>query len=125
MSYARSKKTIRVASDANFNSIVDALVADELDIAVTGWGGYTFSAATGGTTLKIPLTTVYDFYIENQDTTNYITVTLTRLSTGSTTALKVRPGRSLSLEDIDPTANVTVTANTAACVCNWFAAGLK
>lgn len=82
------------------------------------------SVATSSTSLvaaNVFASTFQVFYLKNLDGTNFVTVTLTSGS-GSDT-IKVPAGRSMLIPQVDPTVAVTAAADTAACLCEIFAAG--
>lgn len=79
------------------------------------------SVPTGGTTFSMAdFTTVVQFAVWNEDTTNYVTVTWT--SAGASNSQKVPAGQCLLAPQAD-IANVVLTANTAACKCSLIVFG--
>ncbi len=78
------------------------------------------SAATGGTTVETgTFTTISHCVIENEDATNFVEVEFDYDS--ATRKVKVVADSHTVLQALDPTADITITADTAACVCEvWL-----
>lgn len=79
------------------------------------------SVPTGGQTVSLAeFATISQLYVLNEDLTNYITVTWT--SAGTANSQRVPAGQPLVIPQAD-VANVTLTANSAACVATFVAFG--
>lgn len=78
----------------------------------------TVEAATGaGETVDVAdLTTVTYLLVYNTDGTNFVTVSFDNAA-AATVAIKVLPGQCAVIPDVDPTAAVTLVADTGACIC--------
>lgn len=83
-------------------------------------------AATGGT--AVTATDLDDpiiaLAIYNRDDTNYVEVDYTEGAAGAATPTIRVPAKGLAvIPDIDSTAAITITANTAACICDVIILG--
>lgn len=75
-------------------------------------------ATTGGQAIGIAhVPTSATLFFKNLDDTNFITVAYTTVADGVATTVKVLKGRIVVLEDIDTSAALTFTADTANCNC--------
>lgn len=83
------------------------------------------SCATGGTTIKYTnFSTIEELFIENQDSTNYVTVTYVTDAIAGSQSIRVKAGQWVKLALVDDATDVVVTANTAACICRLIAIGV-
>ena len=75
------------------------------------------SVATGGTTVTTSeFATITRLVVSNKDSTNYITVTGD--SNSGAFSLQVVTGDSIVLGTVDVGTNLTLTANSSACLCD-------
>lgn len=98
---------------------IDSGIWDPYEINPTEkWGPSKVSAATGGTTLTLSgfLSTSAVMILKNTDSTNYVQVGWTDVSTTACVA-RVPAGGVLVIPDVDPATAVVLTANGAAVVC--------
>jgi hypothetical protein len=84
----------------------------------------TVEAATGGGSAVdvSEFTTVTYLGVYNTDGANFITVSFDNAA-AATVALKVLAGQVLIVPDVDPSASVTIVADTAACFCKTLVTG--
>lgn len=81
------------------------------------------SAATGGTTVELgSFTTPTVAIVKNTDATNYVTVTYTNAAS-SAQSVVLLAGETSVLTDVKASADLVLTANTAACVCDVVVLG--
>lgn len=82
------------------------------------------SALTATTTLDIEeFAVISEMYVWNRDTTNYVTFHYTCLSANSGQVEKILPGQWVKVTDVKVTGSVYISANTAVCICEVWAAG--
>ena len=98
---------------------IDSTLWDPYEIDPTEkWGPSKVSCATGGTTLTLSgfLTTSAVMLVKNTDSTNYVQVGWTDVSTTACVA-RVPAGGVLVVPLVNPGTTVVFTANTAAVTC--------
>ena len=81
------------------------------------------SAATGGTSFELgTMTTITFCYVANLDTTNYVTVTGQSNSVAFSIQLPAAPSSTQPsftfIPSVTPGADLTLTADTSACLCD-------
>jgi hypothetical protein len=82
-------------------------------------------AETGGTTVETGMFTTITFVaVKNLDTTNFVDATFRTTGNGATSNIvEIDPGGFLMVSDLTPANDLTLTADTATCICKVFIAG--
>ncbi len=101
-------------SDAVEDSTVTAPIATKVSAATSA--GTNYQGASHLTSLK-------GLFVQNNDSTNYVVLTFDDRE-GNTNTLQIDAGDWTYISDIDPTATINLTANTAACRCTVAGAGV-
>jgi len=121
--YARLKLIYEKSTASDYSRalqhyVTEVFTPDEHLIA------HVIEAATGGTTVTLGhLASVNILVVANLDTTNFVSVTWTDTATNANTqkigaASAAGKAKVLVIPDVDPTAaNLVITADTAACLC--------
>lgn len=80
-------------------------------------------ADTGGTTAELgTYVSITCVIVKNRDDTNYVAAAFTDLGSNAC-SVRIPAGGILVIPGIDPTADLVLTANTAAVICEVFVAG--
>jgi hypothetical protein len=69
-------------------------------------------------------TSIRSFVLHNFDSTNYVTVSTTNADNAAV-AQRVPAGETLRLTDIKAATDITLDANTAACICEYVVVGIS
>ncbi len=78
---------------------------------------------TGGTAYSLAkYSTIDELIIKNTDPTNYVTAAFQNAA-ASAQSQKIAAGKTAVFTDVLASANLTLTANSAACECDVFVAG--
>lgn len=120
--------TNRVTDGSDYSSPIADPTSEVESTTSTGYISERVTATTGGVTVALPYTTVTSATLYNRDATNYVTVTYKSVggggSGGTTQTQKLLPGGApLVLADVTASTGLTLTAHTASCVVDVFAAG--
>lgn len=117
-----SKLSVSVVYSSNADYSDPTYVSHISDVALTPvqiYAASPISCSTSGQTFTVSnFTTLSQAIIHNRDTTNYVTVAFTTNSGSASVSLHLTAGLSLVLSDIKSSSSFTITANTAAVVCD-------
>lgn len=98
-------------------------IDDDTFTAAQVLGGRMTAVTSSGTTLTTShcATEGLGFTLHNNDDTNYVTVAYTDYNTDTAVSLTVDAGKTIRIANFKASANITVTANTAACEIDLYA----
>lgn len=121
MAYHRTRILTEVSDYSDYSNATIVQTESTNTAALVVRSSPSMSVPTAGITLTASgAATAWSLLrVHNQDTTNYVTVAYTSVGSAGSVSVRVLAGKDLVLtSDMNHSNNITVTANTAACICD-------
>lgn len=121
MAYSRIRTLIEVSdySDYSNATVMQTEVLNTAILVPRVSASMTIPTAGITLTLSGAATAWSALHIKNTDSTNYVTIAYTSVGAAGAATVRVLAGKSVTLtSDINHSGNITLTANTAACICD-------